>query len=172
MGRLKITACILFLLFLTCACGYRFAGGGALPADAQRVFITIFDNRTSEIGVENVLASELANEFTTLGPKGVLVSSRQGADAELSGVISTVRTYTVSRAGESTSSERRVVLTVAARMTSPTGRVLWRADALSATEVYRVAADKQTTDANKRVAIRNAANLVAEEIYNRLTSDF
>ena len=77
-------------VFTIASCGYRFSGGGELPGEVKRVFITIFINRTSVLGVENVLAAQLTDEFLSLGPKGVLVSERQTADAELSGVISSV----------------------------------------------------------------------------------
>ena len=154
------------------SCGYRFSGGGELPGEVKRVFITIFNNRTSELGVENVLAAQLTDEFLSLGPKGVLASERQTADAELSGVISSVVINTVTLRTQLSSAERRVRITVAARLTGTNGKVLWRADALSASQPYNVEADKLTTDVNKRAAINSAARLLAETIYNSMTSAF
>jgi outer membrane lipopolysaccharide assembly protein LptE/RlpB len=168
----KIIGIVVLAVFTIASCGYRFSGGGELPGEVKRVFITIFNNRTSELGVENVLAAQLTDEFLSLGPKGILVSERQTADAELSGVISTVQIYTVSLRTQLSSAERRVVIKVAARLTGTDGKVLWRADALSASQPYRVEADKLTTDVNKRAAITNATRLLAETIYNRMTSGF
>lgn len=168
----KIIGIVVLAVFVIASCGYRFSGGGELPGDVTRVFITIFTNRTSELGVENILAAQLTDEFLSLGPKGILVSERQSADAELSGVISTVQIYTVSLRTQLSSAERRVVITVAARLTGTDGKVLWRADALSASQPYRVEADKLTTDVNKRAAITSATRLLAETIYNRMTSGF
>lgn len=168
----KIIGIVVLAVFVIASCGYRFSGGGELPGDVTRVFITIFTNRTSELGVENILAAQLTDEFLSLGPKGILVSERQSADAELSGVISTVQIYTVSLRTQLSSAERRVVITVAARLTGTDGKVLWRADALSASQPYRVEADKLTTDVNKRAAIISATRLLAETIYNRMTSGF
>ncbi|MGB5422712.1 MAG: LptE family protein [Desulfobacterales bacterium] len=162
---------ILAVLTIT-SCGYRFSGGGELPGEVKRVFITIFNNRTSELGVENVLAAQLTDEFLSLGPKGVLASERQTADAELSGVISSVVINTVTLRTQLSSAERRVRITVAARLTGTNGKVLWRADALSASQPYNVEADKLTTDVNKRAAINSAARLLAETIYNSMTSAF
>jgi hypothetical protein len=65
-----------------------------------------------------------------------------------------------------------VVITVAARLTGSNGKVLWRADTLSASRLYNVEADKFATDVNKRSAIASATRLLAETIYNRMTSDF
>ena len=168
----KIIGIVVLVFFTIASCGYRFSGGGELPGDVRRVFITIFNNRTSELGVENVLAAQLTDEFLSLGPEGILASERQTADAELSGVISTVQIYTVSLRTQLSSAERRVVIKVAARLTGTDGKVLWRADALSASQPYRVEADKLTTDVNKRAAITRATRLLAETIYNRMTSGF
>jgi len=168
----KIIGIVALAVFAIASCGYRFSGGGELPGDVKRVFITIFTNRTSELGVENVLAAQLTDEFLSLGPRGILTSQRQTADAELSGIISTVQIYTVSLRTQLSSAERRVVIKVAARLTGTDGKVLWRADALSASQPYRVEADKLTTDVNKRAAITNATRLLAETIYNRMTSGF
>ena len=168
----KTIGILILAFFAMTSCGYHFSGGGELPGEVKRVFITIFTNRTSELGVENVLAAQLTDEFLSLGPKGVLVSDRQTADAELSGAISTVQIYTVSLRTQLSSAERRVVITVAARLTGTNGKVLWQADALSASQPYRVEADKLTTDVNKRAAINSAARFLAETIYNRMTSGF
>ncbi|MDZ7579563.1 MAG: LPS assembly lipoprotein LptE [Deltaproteobacteria bacterium] len=143
-----------------------------MPGETKRIFITIFSNRTSAIGVENVLAAQLTDEFISLGPKGVLASDRQDADAELSGVISTVQVYTVSLRTQSSSATRRVVITVAARLTGSNGKILWRADTLSASRPFTVEADRLATDVNKRAAIASATRLLAETIYNRMTSGF
>jgi outer membrane lipopolysaccharide assembly protein LptE/RlpB len=168
----KIIVIVFLAVFTIAACGYRFSGGGELPGEVKRVFITIFNNRTSELGVETVLAAQLTDEFLSLGPKGILVSERQTADAELSGVISSVQIYTVTLRTQLSSAERRVVITVAARLMGSNGKVLWRADALSASRLYRVEADRFTTDVNKRAAIASATRLLAETIYNRMTSGF
>jgi outer membrane lipopolysaccharide assembly protein LptE/RlpB len=168
----KIIGIVILAVFTIAACGYRFSGGGELPGEVKRVFITIFNNRTSELGVENVLAAQLTDEFVTLGPKGVLVSERQTADAELSGVITTVAINTVTLRTQLSSAERRVRITVAARLTGTNGKVLWRADAISASQPYRVEADRLTTDVNKRAAIASATRILAETIYNRMTSGF
>ena len=159
-------------MIILSACGYRFAGGGDLPAGVERIFLVIFDNRTSEIGVENDLAASIANTFTTLGNKDLLVSSRQRADAELSGAITSIEIYTVSRRTETVSAERRLQITAAARLTSMDGRILWRSDGLTVSQAYRVALDNQETEADKRAAIRSASQLLADKIYNNLTSSF
>lgn len=163
---------ILVAVIAVSGCGYRFSGGGELPAGVERIFLVIFDNRTSEIGVENDVAASLANTFTTLGHKDALAGSRQVSDAALTGVISSLEIFTVSRRVQTVSAERRVVITASARLTSTDGRILWQSDSLSVSQAYRVALDNQETDADKRAAIRSAAELLADKIFNNMTSNF
>ena len=143
-----------------------------LPAGVERIFLVIFENRTSEIGIENDLAAALANTFTTIGNKDVLVNNRQSADAELTGAITKIEIYTVSRRTETVSAERRVLITASARLISTDGRTLWQSDALSVTQAYSVAPDNQETEADRRGAIRDASILLADKIYNNMTSNF
>jgi outer membrane lipopolysaccharide assembly protein LptE/RlpB len=168
----NIVSSVLVAVIAVSACGYRFSGGGELPAGVKRIFLVIFDNRTSEIGVENDVAASMANTFTTLGNKDALAGNRQDADAELTGAISSVEIYTVSRRVQTVSAERRVVITASAKLTSTDGRILWQSDSLSVSQAYRVALGNQETEADKRAAIRSAAELLADKIYNSLTSNF
>jgi len=154
-------------------CGYGFAGGGNFPAGVERIFLTLFENRTSEVGVENQLAQQLANQFTTRGRNNALVGSAQKADAILKGRIKSVNIFTIARRTETVSSERRVVIRVRAHLESPEGRTLWRADDVAATATFRVSnAGASGTDFEARRALDEAAELVAENLFNRLTADF
>ena len=163
---------VLILAIALFSCGYRFSGGGELPAGVKTVFLVIFNNRTSEIGVENDLAAALGNTFTTVGDKDMLVKNRQEADAELTGAINSVEIYTVSRRTETVSAERRVLITASARLVSKDGRTVWQQGAISVTQAYRVAGANQETEADRRNAIRDASVLLAQKIYNNMTSNF
>ena len=155
------------------ACGYRFSGGGQFPAGVQRIFVTIFENRTSEIGVENALASAVTGEFTTRSNAAAVAGSRKDADAVLAGVITSVRITSISRVAETVSTEARVVITVSARLTTTAGKDVWSATGVAATATYPVVQDdKQVTESNKNAALDEAANKVAENLYNRLVEEF
>ena len=56
-------ALILLGSFLS-ACGYRFAGGGSLPSGITSISVEMFENRTGETGVENIITNDLIYEFT------------------------------------------------------------------------------------------------------------
>jgi len=165
---LMVTVCI-----VSAACGYRFTGSGNFPSDVQRIFIQIFDNRTSELGVENDLANELADQFTTRGNSAALVSSIKNADAVLSGVIASIQITTTSRITETTADARRVILTVDSKLTAAADGTIWSAPGVAATATYTVVLNNnEATEDNKRQALAQAANELAEILYNRLVEDF
>ena len=161
-----VFAILCFLAFLS-ACGYRFAGGGTLPSGINSVCVTIFENRTSEIGVENTFTNDLIYEFTRNGK----IASIDKADAFLSGVVKSMSIETVSRSGSHTPIERRVTITLDLKLTDNDGGILW-SKGISGNEAYDVASDKLSTEQNRRSAISILSERLAEKVYNRLTEDF
>jgi hypothetical protein len=147
-----VFAILCFLAFLS-ACGYRFAGGGTFPSGINSVCVTILENRTSEIGVENTFTNDLIYEFTRNGK----IASIDKADALLSGVVKSMSIETISRSGSHTSND---------------GRIIWSAKGVSGNEAYDVASDKLSTEQNRRSAISTLSERLAEKVYNRLTDDF
>jgi outer membrane lipopolysaccharide assembly protein LptE/RlpB len=160
---------IIVALFFS-ACGYRFAGSGNLPEGIQTIAIDIFENRTTETGLENTITNDLIYEFTRKGRS--VQKNRKKADAILTGVIESERISTISRQSQQSALARRVEITVSLKLTGSDGRVKWSASNVSASEDYDVATDRQVTDINKRKAIENLSKKLAERVYNRLTEDF
>ena len=162
-----VFAILWFLAFLS-ACGYRFAGGGTLPSGIKSVCVTILENRTSEIGVENTFTNDLIYEFTRNGK----FAGIDKADALLSGVVKSMSIETISHSGAHTSIERRVRFTLDLKLTDNDGRVIWSAKGVSDNEAYDVASDKLTTEQNRSKAISTLSERLAEKVYNSLTEDF
>ena len=99
-------ATIRIVVIITCfasftSCGYRFAGSEGPPKGIERLFIQLLDNKTTEPDVDNLITSELKNEFIQKY-RGVLVH-RDQADAVLSGAVVGIRTETVAKRGALTS---------------------------------------------------------------------
>ena len=162
-------AIILLLLFFS-ACGYRFTGGGSLPSGITSISIEMFENRTSETGVENIITNDLIYEFTR--HEQVVVTGSDKADAILTGVVKSISERTISHKGEYTSDERRVKLKLDLQLTDKSGGVIWSAKDISDNEAYKVSSTKQVTERNKKVAIKRLSKRLAENIYNSLTADF
>ncbi len=161
---------LLISCFLASACGYKFKGGGEPPGGIKSINIVTFQNRTSEVGIENSFTSALVDQFIT--NSDVMVSSRAAADAVMEGSIVAIRSGSIARKGPQTSLESRVYMTVDLKLTAKDGKVLWFSKGISEKEEYDIDDDKTTTEWNKRTAIKNLSKKLAERVYNRLTDDF
>jgi outer membrane lipopolysaccharide assembly protein LptE/RlpB len=164
-----ILAVIIIPLFFW-ACGYRFAGSGNLPGGVQSVAIEVFENRTPEIGLENIITNDLVYEFTRRG-RSVQKSSKK-ADATLTGVIESERITTISRQAQQSPLARRVEITVRLMLTDRDGVVKWSTSGVSVFEEYDVSSNRAATESNKRIAIETLSKKLAERIHNRLTDNF
>ena len=161
---------IFLLLMFFSACGYRFTGGGSFPAGIRSICIPALENRTSETGAENIFTNDLIYEVTR--DSKVVLTSRDKADALLSGVIKSMSIETISRKGAHSSLERRVKIAVDLKLTGTDGRLIWSAKSVSANEAYDVMPDKLATEQNRRNAILSLSKRLAQKVYNRITDDF
>jgi len=165
---------IIWLIFILCislsACGYKFAGGGSLPAGIKNVCIPVLKNRTSEAGVENTITNDLIYEFNRHDIS--VLSSEDKADAVLSGTVWSVIIHTIAYKDPTKSSERRVTITVNLKLKSQSGKVVWSRTGLTDNEAYDVASDKLETERNKKEAILVLSKRLTETIYMSMTADF
>ena len=153
------------------SCGYRFAGSEGPPQGIEKLFIQLIDNKTTELDVDNLITSELKNEFIHKY-RGVLVDRKQ-ADAVLSGAVVGIRTETVASRGALTSLERRVYMTMDLTLKSSGSEQIWFAKGITDSDTYAVeSGDKEATEQNKRNALKDLARRLAEVSFNRLSDDF
>jgi outer membrane lipopolysaccharide assembly protein LptE/RlpB len=161
--------CFVLCLLVT-ACGYRFSGGGELPGDIKILNIGIFENRTNENGLESRIANDLIYQFTRFG--NLQLTDKDKADAFLTGTIKSISSVTISHQNAYTSTERRIQVTLAVKLSKTEGGLLWSDNAISAYETYAVSTDKVQTEKNKKSALAILSSRVAERIYYRLTDNF
>ena len=169
--RVKIVAPLLLCAILASGCGYRFAGSGKFPDNIDKIFIEIFENRTSKAGIERVVTNQLVFEFTRQREKS-LASAPEDADASLKGVIQSIRTRTISRVGTEVASEREVIMTLDLRLIKQNGEIIWAAKGLSGRQAYDVSDQKIENDRNESDAIATLSERLSERIFSRLTDDF
>ncbi len=109
---MKRAAGILILsLFLT-SCGYHLAGtGSTLPSYMKRIYIPPFENRSDRAEIEQFLTAAVREEMVRRGK--IVVDSREDADAELTGAITSfsVRPISFNQQGEAT----RFMITVSGK---------------------------------------------------------
>jgi outer membrane lipopolysaccharide assembly protein LptE/RlpB len=156
---------------LCCACGYRFAEQEGLPGATHRLFVKVFQNRTQETGVENIVTAALLSELT-LRKTDELVGNLDNADVVLSGMVEEVTIGTIAAKKRDTASERRVTVTVSVKLTKQEGGVVWATKGFSDNEAYRVDDNPEQTDQNRRDAIRLLSRRIAEKVVNRLSDNF
>ncbi len=153
------------------ACGYRMAGRGDLPGGVQTIAVQVLENRSSETGVESLITNALINELNRR--RQGTVTSAERAGAVLRGSVDTVAWDTVSRRGTNTAAERRVYAIISLRIIDKSGKTLWKSAGLQAEQAYAVVEnDKQTNENNRRQAINDLSQRIAENVYRRLTDNF
>jgi hypothetical protein len=101
-----------------------------------------------------------------------LVVSESQADAILSGTIDKIYTQTASRTGTLTASERKVVIVVSLVLKDRGGEVIWQGQRLTAEQAFPVGDTKPQTESNRRAALNQVAQRLAEYAYERLTDNF
>ena len=168
----KIILLVFLLLILVSNCGYRFTGSGDFPEGTQKIFIPIFENRTSESGLERLITNDVIYEFTR-NRKDILAGSVDHAEAVLYGIIHSIGIETISRTDPNTSTERSVRLSVDMKLVVPEGRVIWQVKGINSNEAYNVLPDnKYKTVQNRREAIAKLSQRLAEKVYTRMTDNF
>ena len=153
------------------SCGYRFTGSDGPPRGVEKLYIEIIVNKTTEPGIDILITDALKNEFIQKY-RGTLMP-RQKAQAVLSGTLVGIRTETVARRGTLTSLERRVFMTIDLALKSTESERLWYAKGITSSDTYQViSGDKEASEQNKREVLRDLADILAENSFNRLADDF
>ncbi len=152
-------------------CGYRMAGRGTLPGGIQTLSVRILENRSSETGAETWVTNALIGELSRRRQGSVVDAAH--AEATLSGAIDSLTWDTVTRRGLNTAAERRVVATVSLTLIDTRGEIIWKRTGLRAEQAYVVVeGNKSATDFNRRNAIKELSDRIAENVYRRLTEQF
>ncbi|MBU1169890.1 MAG: hypothetical protein KKD44_10050 [Proteobacteria bacterium] len=158
-------------VFCLGSCGYQLTGGGSLPAGVQTVFVSMFENRSSEIGMENTVVSDLIYEFNRNGQK--VVTDSRDAHAILSGVIKSISVETVSYNADQTRMESRVIVIADVVFKGNDGAVIWSGEGLVQKQAFKSSReDKQVAEKNRKDALGLVSRRFAENVYARLTDDF
>ena len=163
----SLILCGLMAAFLS-ACGYRLTGGGLFPENIRSICIPVFENRSTETGLENRITNDLIYEVS--GYKAVKLTNSESADAVLSGVIF-AQISTISHQGNAPL-EKRIVVSVDLTLTSRSKEVIWSAKGVSADETYYLKDRFENTKQKKDLALSLLSKRLSEDIYNRLTSGF
>ncbi|MFH1075689.1 MAG: LptE family protein [Pseudomonadota bacterium] len=169
---LIMRALLLFAVVLVSGCGYHFGGlQSTLPLDIHTVSVLVFENQTTETGIQEDLANNLISEFTR--GKMLDIADEKKADAILTGVIKQIRTEIITHTAAVMAAEHRVYITLDVQLKrSSTGQVLWRDQSFSEKEEFQAGRDSIVDDSRKKAALRTLAQRAAEKIHDRIFQGF
>lgn len=144
--------------------------GLSAPEGVRTIAVFVFENRTSETGLETVFSNDLACEFTR--SKVVRLVDAGRADAVVRGVIKSMRDRSISYAADFKALERRVTIELDMTLMRRDGRILWSNSALSDEEAYRVGDSREANDIQRRRAIGAISQRLAQRVHNQILEDF
>ena len=157
------------LLLLTLAgCGYRPVGTQPrLSETAPSLAIPLFANRSTEVGMESIMANALIHAFSET--KAVRVTTRpQDAELVLEGKVAFVENSSVAFNDIQRSSVRRVTIKVDLNLKRRnTGKSLWK-DTAIIQEDYVVDPNYQIGETLKNQGIRRAAASLAQRVLDKV----
>ena len=163
--RLGVIAGLLVSLW---GCGYH--PMGAAPADLQArptLAIPLFANRSTEVGLENIFATELVNAFAKTGSVQVIPGDRP-AEYVLEGKVRSLENSSVAFNSVTQSTVRRVTLRIDLTLRREKGdKVLWK-DTQILTEDYVVDPNYHAGEATRSEGIRRAAVNLARKVLDKV----
>jgi len=145
--RLFPHALVLVALCLSSACGYSLAGRGAfLPAHIKVIGVPLFTNNTSVFDVERRITERVRSELAGRGRYRVETSA-EGADAVLSGEISSINIVPAAFNAQRQATRYALVLTAKIEFRDQKdNKLIWNNPAMQFREEYEISGT--VTDVN------------------------
>lgn len=169
LKRVVVLCCIAWIS----ACGYHFAPDmQAIDKQVHKIFVDVFDNKTSEANIENIVRSAFADQIIK-GRRFKLAVSRDEADAILSGSIDSLSASALSYQVTNIAAEDRmtIVLSLVLEARDPR-KILWTNSSLTGVQDYNLGTNPTVAQANKKDALIKLANDTAERAYRFMMSGF
>jgi hypothetical protein len=164
--------CLAILLMTVTGCGYHLAGqGSSLPAHLKNIAIPIFQNRSFEYGLENILTQEIVDAFNRRA--GVqTVKNVSEADAILEGDIIEYK-YVPTLNSQRKVTQYYIQITASVRLRDLVkDTVYWEDNAFVFHQIYKVTGELSSTDANRQKAWTDAGEDFAESLASVLLEGF
>lgn len=153
-------------------CGYALVGrGNALPPDIHKVYIKPIENRTGHQRVDQAVTVAIADEMVKR-QRFTLTSSREGADAELSGTVVGfgATPVTFDAAGRATAYELSLTASMVFKRIS-NDKVIWQNASYNFREKFPLTASNAFVDLEYS-AIDQAAKAFAQTLVSDLLEGF
>jgi len=165
---------LLFCLGLFWGCGYRLSGGEGdrLPEGVRIVYIAMFENRTSEPFLENLVTNAVIRRFSRALNVEV-VEDPKAAQALLGGTVTSYQSIASAYSGrEDNIAEYSSSITCQAVLRSvEDNRVLWKGS-VNWRQEYRASFERGLEESGEALAQEEISVRLADELFSRVTSDF
>lgn len=157
----------ILLLLLLIGCGYRPVGSEPITPATRTLAVPLFANRSTEVGLEAILANALIHAFHQT--RAVKVTPfEQGADLVLEGKVQSVDNTSVAFQSVTQSTVRRVTVRVELTLRKQeNGKVLWK-DSQILQEDYVVDPNYHAGEATKAEGLRRAAVNMARRVMDKV----
>ncbi len=158
---------ILWLISLLGGCGYHPMGAEPIGPTTRTLAVPLFANRSTEVGLEAVLANALINAFSQT--RAVKVTPfEEGADLVLEGKVQSVDNTSVAFQSITQSTVRRVTVRVELSLRQQdNGKVIWK-DSQVLQEDYVVDPNYHAGEATKAEGLRRAAVTLARRVMDKV----
>ncbi len=165
--------CLALASFLPAGCGYRFSPGGeSIDPGIRRVYIDIFENKTTQPYVENYFRNAFADQFRRVS-RFTLAESKGVADASVRGSINLITMSSLSYTKSDFATEDRITITASIIFQDRNNEIVWRNDSLSGYQDYIIdPGNSAATEQNRRTALQKLSADLAERAFRYIMSGF
>ena len=154
-------------------CGYTLVGrGSTLPPEVKRVYLKPLENQTTRVQVDQILTRALNSELVTRKSFEV-VAQPEGADAVLSGTVTTFQLTPVSYDTEGRATQYEISIVVKVSLVQVAGeKVLYANDGYLFRSSYEIQASELGFQDRETPAIEATADDFAETLVTDLLEGF
>ncbi len=164
---IRLLGALLCLALALSGCGYHPIGAEPVGPSTRTLAVPLFANRSTEVGLEAILANAIINSFTQT--RAVKVTPfEEGADLVLEGKVQSVDNTSVAFQSVTQSTVRRVTVRVELVLKQrDNGKVLWK-DSQVLQEDYVVDPNYHAGEATKAEGLRRAAVTLARRVMDKV----
>jgi len=173
IGRTGLALALAAAALAAAGCGYTLVGRASnIPDDVRAVFLQPLENATARVQVDQILSRALADELVTRQRFAVL-SSAEGADAEIAGSVVgfVVNPVSFDADGRATEYEISITAKMSFRRLAPE-QVLWQNDRYTFSQSYQLEASELGYQDRETAAITATAKKFAETVITDLLEGF
>ena len=158
---------LLLPLLLLSGCGYHPLGAEPVGGATHTLAVPLFTNRSTEVGLEAIMANALISTFTQT--RAVKVTPYEDrADLVLDGKVQSVDNTSVAYSSVTQSTVRRVIVRVELTLRQrDNGKVLWKDTQILESD-YVVDPSYQAGEVTRAEGLRRAANKMAQRVLNKV----